>query len=251
MPSITPFNTSAKTKLIALTVNIPEVKATSKSGNNYTIAGGTTVTGGQGTQNLQPYLDYIDAIEVAIGHAIDDWRHKARFKDVKVVSCSAIGASGCLTGPELEPVIRSMGPQSPGWKQQCTNAIAKGLSKSWKLWADYVMIPGLPMYPAFTCWPGPVAPPLANIPFPLISCPSAKSAALSAPSLTSEFCAQLLNAAQIQKNVLASIASALSLAITIWMPSQQVMLVMGQGKNPSFPMPGPVQGTASGYGLRA
>src|SRR6185503_21239842 len=70
-----------------------------------------------------------------------------------------------------------------GNKAKHRDAVAKGVSKCFKDWQDKVMVPGLPWYPAFAAFPGPMAPPMPNIPMPLIACPSAMMTSITMPDM--------------------------------------------------------------------
>ncbi len=119
------------------------------------------------------YKDFHDTMLDAIGFAHNMWKLQAKFKDLKVNALTALGTPGCLDGPELESLIKQA-PQVAAWtgnKAKHRDAVAKGVSQCFKKWQDKVMVPGLPWYPAFVVFPGPMAPPMPNIPMPLICCP--------------------------------------------------------------------------------
>jgi hypothetical protein len=131
--------------------------------------------------------------------------------------------------------------------------VAKGVSKAFKNWQDQVMVPGLPWYPAFAAFPGPMAPPMPNLPMPLICCVSPRMSDIILPStMTKEMDDALdgdLKKKDPEKQYHAlhdAIATVLSLAFLMWLPSQQVMLVLGKGPIPTFAPPfvpvGPVVG---------
>jgi hypothetical protein len=115
------------------------------------------------------------------------------------------------------------------------------------------MVPGLPWYPAFAAFPGPMAPPMPNIPTPLIACPSGMMAEIVAPNQMKQYMIDALDGDLKQKDkdkhhegLFEAIATVLALAFMIWLPSQQVMLVLGKGPIPTFAPPfvpvGPVVG---------
>lgn len=193
----------------------------------------------------------LDAVKFA--HTM--WKLQAKFKDLKVMSVTAIGAPGCLDGPELESLIKTapMVAAFTGNKAKHRDAVAKGVSTCFKKWQDKVMIPGLPFYPAFAAFPSAMAPPMPNVPFPLIACPSAMMAEIVSPmSMKSEMGNALdgkIKSDDKDKHYEAlhdAIATVLSLAFLMWLPQQQVMLVMGKGPIPTFAPPyvpvGPVVG---------
>lgn len=189
------------------------------------------------------FKDFAHAMLDAVKFAHDMWRLEAKFKDLKVMAVCAIGTPGCLDGPELESNIKNA-PMTASFTEKnmkaWRDACAKGISKCFKDWQGKVMVPGLPWYPAFAAFPGPTAPPMPNIPMPLITCPSPMMASITVPS-------QLASAMQDNfslddpddqfKALSESLAVPLALAFLMWMPMQQIMLVMGKGPIPTFAPP--------------
>jgi hypothetical protein len=201
------------------------------------------------------FKDFHDAMIDAVQFSHNLWKLQAKFKDLKVMSVSAIGAPGCLDGPELESNIKNapMVASFSGNMAKHRDAVAKGVSKCFKKWQDKVMVPGLPWYPAFAAFPAPTAPPMPNIPMPLITCPSAMMTEIIMPSSMTSAMDDALDGGIKGKDpdkqfhaLHDAIATVLSLAFLMWLPSQQVMLVMGKGPIPSFAPPfvpvGPVVG---------
>src|SRR5258708_23713997 len=130
------------------------------------------------------FQDFHDAMIDAVQYAHNMWKLQAKFQNLQVMAVSAIGSPGCLDGPELESLIKNapMCASFSGNKGKYRDAVAAGVSKCFKDWQGKVMVPGLPWYPAFAAFPGPMAPPMPNVPTPLIACPSAKMASICAPS---------------------------------------------------------------------
>jgi hypothetical protein len=196
-----------------------------------------------------------DTMIDAVGYSHNLWKLQAKFKDIKVMAVSAIGAPGCLDGPELESNIKNF-PACAAWsgnKAKYRDAVAKGVSKCFKDWQGQVTVPGLPWYPAFAAFPGPMAPPMPNVPTPLIACPSAMMSKMAAPMDMKNAMIDALDGGVKDKDedkqhetLFDAIATVVSAAFMIWLPSQQVMLVMGKGPIPSFAPPyvpvGPVVG---------
>jgi hypothetical protein len=201
------------------------------------------------------FKDFHDAMIDAVQFSHNMWKLQAKFKDLKVMSVSAIGAPGCLDGPELESNIKNapMVASFSGNMKKHRDAVAAGVSKCFKKWQDKVMVPGLPWYPAFAAFPGPMAPPMPNIPMPLITCPSAMMTQIIMPDDMTKAMDDALDGGMKDKDpdkqyhaLHDAIATVLSLAFLMWLPSQQIMLVMGKGPIPSFAPPfvpvGPVVG---------
>ena len=203
----------------------------------------------------QNYKDFHDTMLDAVAFSHNLWKLQAKFKDLQVMAVSAIGAPGCLDGPELEGNIKNF----PGCAAMTGNmakhrdAVAKGVSKCFKDWQGQVMVPGLPWYPAFAAFPGPMAPPMPNIPMPLITCPSPMMSSIIAPAQMTAAMDDALDAGMKDKDpskqfhaLHDAIATVLSLGFMIWLASQQVMLVLGKGPIPTFAPPfvpvGPVVG---------
>lgn len=190
---------------------------------------------------------------VAFSHLM--WKLQAKFADITVMAISAIGSPGCLKGPELESNIKNF-PECVQWDGNLglyRDAVAAGVSKAFKSWQDQVMVPGLPWYPAFAAFPGPQAPPMPNIPTPLIACVSSKASDIMTPDTMKQNMIDALDsdlkAADTDEQHVAlfdAIACTLALAFTMWLPAQQVMMVLGKGPIPTFAPPyvpvGPVVG---------
>jgi hypothetical protein len=201
------------------------------------------------------FKDFHDAMCDAVQYSHQMWKLQAKFKDLKVMAVSAIGAPGCLDGPELESNIKNapMVASFSGNMKKHRDAVATGVSKCFKKWQDKVMVPGLPWYPAFAAFPSPMAPPMPNIPVPLIMCPSAMMTEIIMPSSMTSAMDDALDSGLKDKDpdkqyhaLHDAIATTLSLAFMLWMASQMVMLVLGKGPVPSFAPPfvpvGPVVG---------
>lgn len=107
---------------------------------------------------------------------------------------------------------------------------------SWDLWAKNVTIPGLPWYPIFAAWPGPVAPPTPNSPSPLSSLISSKVTAMSPPSLSGTLQAKLGIAAiqQDAKSAIQMFAADLGARFGQCMAGCMVTNVIGSGPVPAF-----------------
>lgn len=188
------------------------------------------------------FKDFAHAMLDAVKFAHDMWRLQAKFKDLKVMAVCAIGTPGCLDGPELESNIKNApttatmtGKNEKAWRDAC----AAGISKCFKEWQDKVMVPGLPWYPAFAALPMPTAPPMPNVPMPLITCPSPMMAKMTPKMLQGAMLdAFSLDDPDKQFDALAlSIATPLAIGFLIWLASQQIMLVLGKGPIPTFAPP--------------
>jgi hypothetical protein len=196
-----------------------------------------------------------DSMIDAVQFAHNMWKLQAKFQNLQVMAVSAIGSPGCLDGPELESLIKNapMCAAFTGNKGKYRDAVAAGVSKCFKNWQGQVTVPGLPWYPAFAAFPGPMAPPMPNIPVPLIACISAKMTDIVMPDTMKSEMVSALDGGLKDKDkdkqheaLFDAIATVLALAFLMWLPQQMVMLVLGKGPIPTFAPPfvpvGPVVG---------
>ncbi|MEO7097286.1 MAG: hypothetical protein ABI175_28755 [Polyangiales bacterium] len=196
----------------------------------------------QGNTFKSMFDDMLDAV----GFAHNMWKLQAKFKDLKVMAVSAIGMPGCLDGPELEGLIKKYPPLMAwtGQKAKYRDAIAKGVSKKFKEWQDKVTVPGLPWYPAFAAFPGPMAPPMPNIPMPLAACISPMMTSMIVPMQMRDAMVEELDGGLKDKDpdkqhkaLFDAIATVISVAFATWLPSQMVIGVLGKGPIPTFAPP--------------
>ncbi len=170
---------------------------------------------------------------ICFGH--DQWRIQARFDDIVIMGVSA--QHGRLVGPDLDDLVdvglRSRGTTVP---DDVRNAVASGLGRQWKRWADSVRIPGLPWYPSFAAFPGPVAPPTPNVPTPLIAT-SSDTAALGPQALEQAMGSGLRGASAQTTALMKALATSFALVVQTWLPAQMIINVMGTGPIPSFAPP--------------
>lgn len=187
------------------------------------------------------FKDLAHAMLDGFKSALDLWRVQAKVKDLKVNAVVALGTPGCLDGPSIESNIKNMSlPAASGNEKTWRDAIAKGLSKNFKDWADKVTVPGLPFYPAFAAFPSPMAPPMPNVPFPLIACPSAGMAKMTPAQLKSAMVDAFSHDDDDDDQFAAmadSIGTAVAAAFIAWLPTQMIMNCMGKGPIPSFAPP--------------
>jgi hypothetical protein len=194
------------------------------------------------------FKDFHDAMLDAVVYSHTMWKAQAKFQNIQINAVVALGMPGCLDGPELEPNIKNAPTcmSFTGNMAKHRDAVAKGVSKCFKDWQGQVTVPGLPWYPAFAAFPGPIAPPMPNVPTPLIACPSAMMTSICMPdSMKSEMDNALDGDLKSDKNdptkqheaLHDAIATVLALAFTTWLPAQQVMLVLGKGPIPTFAPP--------------
>lgn len=190
---------------------------------------------------------YIDGICGAICDAISKWMMMAKFSSIQVAAVCAIGAPGCVTGPDLKSFIEMSAPMSTDQERKYSKAIAKAFSTAWKSYQDKLTVPGLPWYPAFAAFPGPMAPPMPNVPMPLITLPSAGEVDMAPPKLKKAMEDNLGDKEALHaSDLFDAIANAFAVVFLQFKGTTMVMNVMGKGQIPTFAPPyvpvGPVVG---------
>ncbi|GLR16559.1 hypothetical protein [Portibacter lacus] len=96
------------------------------------------------------------------------------FQNVEINGSKAYGDAGCLSAPNIEPLIfgELSGEMVTYENREMAKAVSKVTAYYLDQWRAGFHIPGLNWYPLFNYFPGPVAPPMPNIPTPLAICPS-------------------------------------------------------------------------------
>jgi peptidoglycan hydrolase-like protein with peptidoglycan-binding domain len=220
---------------------------------------GTPTPGGGGGGPSKPIGDpapVVNAVVAAtqVAHT-GGWRPQARFQGLKIMAVTAIGGPGCLTGPDLGGLVMSQ-PQITtlqGDDRLVAQAAATGIGQRFAAWQNGVTVPGLPWYPTFAAVPAPMAPPTPNVPMPLTACPSSGLGGLTSASSLSSAMAGALDPAVKARDpggkagqIFGAAADQVAVFFLVWITSQMVHNVLGQGPVPSFAPPfvpvGPVVG---------
>jgi hypothetical protein len=189
----------------------------------------------------------------AVKYGVDMWRLQAHFSNISIMGQIALGNPGCLTGPELKPwIMQAPGVyNATGYFKTLITAVADAVVSNFRQWQDSVTVPGLPWYPMFAAFPGPFAPPMPNIPMPLIVCVSQNQNKLMSPSQIESAIKTALPAEFLLADMdLFYFPLSVHIAnhFTNWLCSQQVMMVMGMGPVPTFNPPYvPVGAVINGY----
>ncbi|MBQ9244409.1 MAG: hypothetical protein IJ165_14525 [Proteobacteria bacterium] len=197
----------------------------------------------------QTYKKFISTQIDAVSYAFNIWRLTLTFSNLKVNGPCAVGSKGCLgTKTDFFKLFKTypghaefaMGKHYSKWR----DAVGKGVNQCLKNYVDSVMIPGFPWYPAFAAFPGPVAPPMPNITWPLIACPATGLADITTPEKLKK--AMLNNFDNgvaekchddIHKTIFEAIATSLSMGFLIWVSTQTINMVMSTGNIPTFAPP--------------
>lgn len=189
---------------------------------------------------------YIDGICSAICDGIDKWMKMATINGVVINGPVGMLMPGMVLGPPLMPLIFATAPKSTIQETKYSRAISAALGKLWQPW--HRGINGLLTYPpTFAAFPGPVHPPIPNIPILLSALPSPGEAGLSHKVLKTTMEANLADpTAYHASDLFYSIARAFNTVFQTFKMSTLVKNVLGTGPVPTFAPPfvpvGPVVG---------
>jgi len=175
--------------------------------------------------------------------AVTQWAALARLTGVQVNGPTAAG--GRLIGPDLGGPIH-LAMREAGMPDDAARRFGRGVNAAWKAWADTVQVGGMPWYPAFAAFPGPVAPPTPNVPCPLVALTQA-TGRMSPGTVAMQIKSALGPAsAWPGASAIDGWASEFSAAFLRWTPICMVRNVLGTGPVPTFAPPyvpvGPVVG---------
>ena len=191
------------------------------------------------------FEDYIDGICGGICDGIDKWLKLTAITGVVITGPVGILMPGGVQGPPLGPLILATAPKNTPQEIKYSNAIANAFSTLWQTW--HLGITGTLMYPAFAAFPGPIAPPMPNIPLPLVALPSPGEAGLSPASLKGLMMVNLADPEALHaQELFDALAKAFNPVFQIFKASTLVQNVLGTGPIPTFAPPfvpaGPVIG---------
>jgi hypothetical protein len=190
------------------------------------------------------FSKYIDGICSAICSAWSQWQSAATLVGVVINGPTAVG--GQVVGPPWTPLIMSSAPKGTDMELKYSTAAANVLGTGWLSYTASIKVAGMPWYPAFAAFPAPVAPPMPNIPAPVVALTQV-TASISAAALKGQMVGALGDPKAFHhKELFEAIADGFEKCFQIWQPSTMVTNVLGTGPIPTFAPPyvpvGPVVG---------
>ncbi len=193
----------------------------------------------------EQYAKFIEGICGAISSAIGQWLSAATVVGVNIVGPVGILHPGCVVGPPLIPLILSSAPKATPMELKFSMAVANALGTMWLPW--HIGLAGVIMYPAFAAVPAPVAPPMPNVPVPLVACASPGEAGLSPSTLKALMDANLADPTALHaSDLFDAISKAFNTVFLMFKGTTLVKNVIGTGPVPTFAPPvvpvGPVLG---------
>jgi len=187
---------------------------------------------------------FIDGICSALCSAWSQWQSAASMTGIMVNAVTA--TMGQIVAPPLMPLIMASAPKATPMELKYSNVIATVIGNGWLSFTATVKIPGLPFYPAFAAFPGPLAPPMPNVPVPFAALTQVP-VSISTNVLKMQMVGQLGDPqAPFHAELFEAIAHAFEQSYNLWKVSTMVTNVLGTGPIPTFAPPyvpvGPVVG---------
>lgn len=187
---------------------------------------------------------FLDGISEAICSAWSTWQTAASMAGIVIAGPTASG--GQIVGPPWAPLIIATGPKETPMLLKYTTTVANIIGTAWLTYTATIKIPGLPLFPPYSAWPAPVAPPMPNpTPCKLVACVNV-DASLQVAALKG----QMIGAhgdpmAPLHKEIFEAIADGFNKCFTQWKLATQ-FTIMGGGPVPTYAPPyvpvGPVVG---------
>lgn len=190
--------------------------------------------------------DYMDGVCKAIASGWGNWMSACMVSGAIVAGPVGTVTPGMVQGPPMSGLILASGPpMSSPQEMKFTNAIASAIGTAWQTW--HMGLAGTLQYPAFAAFPGPMAPPMPNIPIPVAAFASPGEAMLGKSTLSGLMMANYGSPTDNHaKDIFDSVSDAFNQTFTTWKPATMVNNVLGQGPIPTFVPPwvpvGPVLG---------
>lgn len=179
---------------------------------------------------------YIDGIAGAICGAIDNWMKMTMISGAIINGPVATLIPGGVVGPPLLPLILGQAPKGTPLETTYSLAIANAFNTAWQVWQ--LGLTGMLTYPAFAAVPSPMAPPMPNIPVPLVTLSSPGEAQLSPAALKGAMVGMLGDpTAQHAPDLFDALAQAFNTVFQLFKTTTLVQNVLGTGPVPTFAPP--------------
>ena len=192
---------------------------------------------------------FLDDMCDAICSAWGQWQSMASMVGIMINAMTA--SAGQIVGPPWQPLIMLKAPKASPQEAKFSNVVATVISNAWMSFTATVKVPMLPWYPAFTAFPGPVAPPTPNMPVPFALLTQVP-VSISASVMKMQMVAQLGDPqAPFHAELFEAICDAFEKTYNLWKTTTMVTNVLGMGAVPSFTPMTPAGPVVMGVGNMA
>lgn len=187
---------------------------------------------------------YLDGICDAICSAWSQWQTAATM--VGVLINGPVASLGQVLGPPVGPLILATGPKASPAELKYTSTISNVIGTAWLSYTASIKVPGLPWYPAFAAVPSPIAPPMPNVPVPVIALTQVAAPVSATVMKTQMFGMHGDPTAMYARELFDAVCDAFEKCFQLWQTTTMVTNVLGTGPVPVFAPPvvpaGPVVG---------
>lgn len=201
---------------------------------------------GGGTQTVvSDWPAWINGAKRGIKEGVPIWVQGFRFPGIAVNGPIASGGHLEATNDLKSLIVSRM--LEAGAPQLVVDGFMGAVAEAWLSWMASVSVPFLPWYPAFAAFPGPIAPPMPNVPCPLALL-AQNPAPLAPETLAKAIKGRVGDVANLPggSDAIVEFCRWMSTGFVGWLPRAQVTLVLGRGPIPTFAPPyvpvGPVVG---------
>ena len=187
--------------------------------------------------NLKDPLALLDRLCDGVANAWAQWQGEAVM--IGVIVNSLVATGGTFAGRSIMSILRDeiSGGDSVE-ERQAQGAVVRDFGERFDEWAHSIVVPGLPLFPAFAMFPGPVAPPMQSLPMPMRTL-------ASVTSLLDGLDGRMTANDPATRQVLQALGYGISSVFPQWLDRTSFSL-LGTGPVPSFAPPfapaGPVVG---------
>ena len=179
----------------------------------------------------------LDKLCAAVADAWAEWKLRAILKNVIIMA--AVATEGEIEAPAFAPLVLRNAKTSSDPELEAVIGLAGPLGEAFNRWQKSVKMLGLPLYPSFQAFPGPVAPPTPNVPVTLALFKSDLGSFRGIQGSVKAGDADAAAAAH-------AVAAAMDSVFPLWLMMTMVVNLLGTGPVPSFAPPivpvGPVSG---------
>jgi len=188
---------------------------------------------------------YVDRLCDAIAMGWGTWMTQSTIQGVVVMGPVGTLIPGTIMGPDLGGLILSSDPPvDTPQERQCTTAVARAFGAGWAEWSS--QLTGTIPLAHCAVFPGPMAPPLPNVPVPVSTLASSGSGALTKERLVDAMVLNYQGSGSFAQDIFESISEAFTLYFPSWQGGTEVVNVLAGGPIPTFAPPvvpaGPVIG---------
>ena len=197
------------------------------------------------TNISKKFEGYIDRLCKSIALGWTTWMAQSTIQGVVIMGPVGTLVPGTVMGPDLGGLILASNPPvDTPQERECTTAVARAFGAGWTEWSSQLN----GTIPCAHCavFPGPMAPPLPNVPVPVSTLISSGATALTKDRLVAAMNQNYGGSGTFTEDIFQSVSAAFAQYFPTWQGATNVVNVLAGGPIPTFAPPvvpaGPVMG---------